>query len=182
MEATQQQLMFVGASLLCAAVGSVHDVLERRIPNFVTFTGIVAGLSLHTIVGGWHGLGDSMLAGLIAGCFCMLFYLAGGMGAGDVKLMTAVGCVGGLASLGTTMIATAAAGAIFAIGLSIIHGRTGSTLRNVGVLVEHHWRKGLKPHPELNVDNDATLRMPFALPVAAGCLFTLCDLALGGLS
>jgi prepilin peptidase CpaA len=50
-------------------------------------------------------------------------------------------------------------------------------LRNTAVVLAHHGRWGLKPHPELNLDNPRTLRLPFALPIAAGCLVTLCTLA-----
>ena len=177
MDILEQQLMFIGGSLLCAGIGSVTDVRERRIPNLVTGPAIVAGLMLHAIYGGWRGLGDSALAGLIAGGIFLVFFLAGGMGAGDVKLMTAVGCIAGLSALPLVVIATALAGGVLALAVSIYHRRLRETLCNVVALLQHHGRQGLKPHPELNLSNARTLRLPFALPIAAGCLFTLCTLA-----
>jgi prepilin peptidase CpaA len=177
MDALPQQLMFTGGSLLCASIGSVHDVRERRIPNRVTGPAILAGLTLHAISGGWGGLEDSALAGLIAGGIFLIFFLAGGMGAGDVKLMTAVGCLAGLSSLHMVVIATVIAGAVFALAVGIYNGRLRETLGNVGALLLHHGQQGLKPHPDLNLTNARTLRLPFALPIAAGCLFTLCTLA-----
>jgi prepilin peptidase CpaA len=177
MDVLPQQLMFTGGSLLCASIGSVHDVRERRIPNFVTGPAILAGLMLHTISGGWSGLGDSTLAGFIAGGIFLIFFLAGGMGAGDVKLMAAVGCFAGLSSLRMVVIATVIAGAVFALAVGIYNGRLRETLRNVIALLQHHGQQGLKPHPDLNLTNARTLRLPFALPIAAGCLFTLCMLA-----
>jgi prepilin peptidase CpaA len=108
MDVLEQQLMFIGGSLLCAGVGSVTDLRERRIPNLVTGPAIVAGLMLHTICGGWRGVGDSALAGGIAGGIFLIFYLAGGMGAGDVKLMAAVGCIAGLSALPLVVISTEA--------------------------------------------------------------------------
>jgi prepilin peptidase CpaA len=177
MDALQQQLMFIAGSVLCAGIGSVHDVRERRIPNRVTGPAMVAGLVLHTVLGGWHGLGGSALAGLIAGGIFLVFFLAGGMGAGDVKLMAAVGCIAGTAHLPLVVISTALAGAVFALAVSVARGRLRETLRNVGELLLHHGRVGLKPHDELNLDNARTLRLPFALPIAAGCLITLCSVA-----
>ena len=177
MNVPEQQLMFLGGSLLCAGLGSITDVRERRIPNLVTGPGIAAGLMLHTISGGWRGLGDSALAGAIAGGIFLIFFLAGGMGAGDVKLMTAVGCIAGLSSLPLVVISTAIAGGVFALAIGIYNRRLGETLRNVAALIQHHGRNGLTPHPELTLDNTRTLRLPFALPIAAGCLFTLCTLA-----
>jgi prepilin peptidase CpaA len=179
MDALPQQLIFTGGSLLCAGIGSVHDVRERRIPNFVTGPAILAGLMLHTVAGGWAGLGDSALAGLIAGAIFLIFFLAGGMGAGDVKLMVAVGCFAGLSSLHMVILSTVIAGALFALAVGIYNGRLRETLRNVGALLQHHSQQGLKPHPNLNLTNAHTLRLPFALPIAAGCLFTLCTLVWG---
>jgi prepilin peptidase CpaA len=177
MENLEQQLIFTSGALLCASIGCVHDVRRRRIPNTVTGPAIAAGLLLHTIAGGWRGLGESTLAGLLAGAVFLIFFLAGSMGAGDVKLMTAVGCLAGLSPLPLVVLATAIAGGVFALTVSIRQGRLRETLRNVGALLVHHGRRGLRPHPDLNLANADALRMPFAIPVATGCLFTLCALA-----
>jgi prepilin peptidase CpaA len=177
MDSLQQQLMFTGGSLLCAGIASVSDVRERRIPNRVTGPAIAAGLVLHLVVGGWHGLGDSALAGLIGGGMFLIFFLAGGMGAGDVKLMAAVECIAGMSPLLLLAISTAIAGGVFALAVSIQRGRLREMLRNSGTVLAHHGRWGLRPHPELNLANPRALRLPFALPIAAGCLVTLCTLA-----
>ncbi len=177
MNSLQQQIVFAGAALLCAGIGAFHDLRERRIPNRVTVPAMVAGLAVHWIAGGWHGLADAALAGLIAGAIFLIFFLAGGMGGGDVKLMAAVGCLSGLSHLGLIVIATAIAGGVFAIAVSLGHRRLRETLRNAGAVLLHHGRRGFEPHPDLNLANARTLRLPFALPVAAGCLFTVCALA-----
>jgi prepilin peptidase CpaA len=138
---------------------------------------MAAGLMLHWIAGGWHGLADAALAGLIAGVIFLIFFLVGGMGGGDVKLMAAVGCLSGLSHLGLIVIATAIAGGVFAIAVSLAHGCLRETLHNSVTVLLHHGRRGLEPHPDLNLSNPRALRLPFALPVAAGCLFTVCALA-----
>jgi prepilin peptidase CpaA len=177
MNTLQQQIVFAGASLLCAGIGAFHDVRERRIPNHVTVPAMAAGLILHWIAGGPRGLADSALAGLIAGAVFLIFFLAGGMGGGDVKLMAAVGCISGLSHLGVIVIATAIAGGVFAVAVSLYHRRLREMFGNVGDLLAHHSKRGFEPHPDLNLTNPHTLRLPFALPVAAGCLFVLCSLA-----
>jgi prepilin peptidase CpaA len=174
----KQQLISTGGALLCAVIGSMHDLRERRIPNSVTGPAILAGLVLHSFMGQWTGLAYSALAGLIAGCIALVFFVAGGMGAGDVKLMTAVGCIAGLSSLHLLLVSIAIAGAVFGIAVSVYFGRLRETLSNVSELLGHFRRRGLKPHPDLNLDNPGTLRLPFALPIAAGCFVTLCSLLL----
>jgi prepilin peptidase CpaA len=177
MDSLQQQLMFTGISLLCASIGSFHDLRERRIPNYVTAPSMAAGCVLHMAFGGGRGLEDSVLAGFIAGGIFLLFFLAGGMGAGDVKLMTAVGCIAGLSPLRMIVIATAIAGGLFSLAVSSYHGRLRETLRGVVVLIRHHGSHGFEPHQELNLSNSNTIRLPFALPIAAGCLFAAVVLA-----
>src|SRR5580693_1433933 len=92
--------VYPAAASLCAIVGSVFDVKSRRVPNFITGPGFLLGLLLHLTRGGWQQLLTAALAGLICGVVFLVFYLAGGMGAGDVKLITAVGCIAGLSNIG----------------------------------------------------------------------------------
>ena len=179
MEVLPQQLLYLGAALICAGIGSVYDLRERRIPNLLTGPAILIAIAAHAVVGGWHGLGDAALAGGIAGAIFLLFFLAGGMGAGDVKLMVAVGCFTGMPPLRLIVIWTALSGALFGVAVGLCNRRLGETVRNAGALLLHHARHGLKPHPELNLSNTRSLRLPFALPIAAGCLLTIWTLASG---
>jgi prepilin peptidase CpaA len=176
MNALAQQAVFTGGALLCAGIGSVHDVRERRIPNFITGPGILAGLMLHLAAGGWSSLGYAAIAGLLGGGIFLIFYLAGGMGAGDVKLMAAVGCIAGLPPLELVLVGTVVSGGIFALAVAVYNGRLRQTARNTLALMVHHGHAGLRPHPELNVTNARTLRLPYALPIATGCLVALCAL------
>ena len=81
-------LMLVGTS-------GFFDVKERKIPNKITFTGIMIGLIFNLITGGWTGLLAS-IGGMLAGlAIFFLPFVMGGMGAGDVKLMGAIGALMG---------------------------------------------------------------------------------------
>ncbi|MEN8712893.1 MAG: A24 family peptidase, partial [Arenicellales bacterium] len=75
---------------LLAAAASI-DMRKHRIPNLISLGGAMAGLLMNT---GLYGL-DGFLAGLgglsLAFVIMLPFYLLRGMGAGDVKLMAAVG-------------------------------------------------------------------------------------------
>lgn len=171
------ELMFLAAALVCALVGAIFDVKSRRIPNLLTLPAILLGLLLHLIVGGWHQLALAGLACAICGSIFLIFWLAGGMGAGDVKLMAAVGCLAGLPSVAWLLISTALAGGVMAIALALWRGRFKETLINVGAVALHHRTEGLTPHPSLNVANAWTLRLPYGLAIAAGSAVTLCLLA-----
>ena len=68
---------------------------------------------------------------------------------------------------------TAIAGGVMAAGLALARGQVKQTLFNVAELVTHHRSAGLTPHPEINVLNASTLRLPYALAITAGCALTL---------
>lgn len=156
---------------MCASLAAAWDLRCGRIPNWLTYTAIVLGLLSRTMLGGWRGSLDGLAAGLIGGGVFLIFFLVRGMGAGDVKLMTAVGVWSGLHHLAAVMIATALAGGVLALGLIVFHKRASRTLRNLGVLFRFHVLSGLTPHPEINLQNPQALRVPYALAIAAGTIY-----------
>jgi prepilin peptidase CpaA len=168
------QLVYLGTAVAFAGVAAVHDLLTKKIPNWITGPGIVLGVLMHLALGGFAQAGWSMLAGLVAGLLFLLVYLAGGMGAGDVKLITAIGCLVGIGSIKDVLVASVFLGSILALALAAKHGRVRETMRNVIALIAHHTQNGLIPHPELNVTQQETLRLPYALPIALGCVIAFC--------
>lgn len=169
-------IIYASTALLCAGIAAVSDLKTRRIPNILTGSSILIGLLLHLVLGGWSGFGLSAAAAGIGGGLFLILYLAGGMGAGDVKLMTAVACIAGYGSVLELLLTTMIMGGVFALVLAVVHGRLKETFRNIGALIVHHRLEGLTPHPDLNVKNTHTLRLPYAMAIAAGCLVTFAGL------
>jgi prepilin peptidase CpaA len=173
MTSLQPELTYPAAATACALVGSVFDVKSRRIPNFVTMPAFLFGVALHLALGGWRQLLSSLAAGLICAAIFLVFYIAGGMGAGDVKLILAVGCIAGLSHVAYLLVLTALSGGVMAIVWAVARGQLQQTIMNVGELASHHRHAGLQPHPDLNLKNAATLRLPYALAIAGGSILTL---------
>ena len=67
------------------------DVKTRRIPNYLTLGTAVAGLAFNCMAQGLPGLVYGILGMLLGFAFLILPYLWGGMGAGDVKALAALG-------------------------------------------------------------------------------------------
>jgi prepilin peptidase CpaA len=167
------ELTYPATATVCAIAGSVFDIKSRRIPNFITFPALFLGLLMHLLLGGWTQMLSAFAAGIICGAVFLVFYLAGGMGAGDVKLILAVGCIAGMPHIGYLLALTAISGGAMAIGLAMARGQLKQTVTNVLTLTSHHASQGLRPHPELNLLNSKTLRLPYALAIAGGSILTL---------
>ncbi|HEY4959583.1 MAG TPA: A24 family peptidase [Terriglobales bacterium] len=160
-----------------AATGAFVDVRERRIPNWLTYTGIVVGFVLRGLLLGWKGMGSALAGCLLAGGIFLLFYVVRAMGAGDVKLVAAIGSLLGPTDALVMLLATAICGGVMAAAYAAYRRQVRSTLINVGGALQFHAQAGLQAHPELNLDNPATLRMPYGLAIAAGTLYVF--LAMG---
>lgn len=104
-------LAFALTAIACLA-GAVVDVRKRRIPNRITFPAMLVLLAVHGLCSGLPGLRESGL-GLTGGFLVMLVpYLFGVLGAGDVKLMAAVGAGLGSDALLTAVLFTSLAGGL----------------------------------------------------------------------
>jgi len=101
----------------------------------------------------------------------LLFYLMRSIGAGDVKLAAALGCIVGPSASLQVLFATALAGGALAIVVMVASGRVIETLRNTLWVTAFHAQHGLQTHPTENLDNPGALRMPYGLAFAAGTLY-----------
>ena len=88
--------VIVVALMIVLLIAVVTDLRSSRIPNWLTFPAMGFALAGHAWLGSMHGVLFS-LAGLGTGLgLFLLIYLAGGIGAGDVKLMAAIGAFVGV--------------------------------------------------------------------------------------
>ena len=161
--------LLVCASALAMA-GAIYDARSRRIPNQLNFSAIAAGFFASAAVGGWRGLESAVWGSLLAGGIFFLFFVVGGMGGGDVKLMAAIGAWVGVKQVTPILLAAALAGGVLAIVYMIADGTVSRTVRNSVILVQHHLTFGLRPHPQINVQDSNTTRVPFGIAIAVGTL------------
>jgi len=160
-------MQWIGAFAL-AGVACWFDVRTRRIPNGLTFAAAALGLVAATVIHGGHGTVSSV-AGVVVGLalFFPLFLLKG-LGAGDVKLMGALGAWLGTSVVFGVAFYTALAGGLLALGLIAAHGYGRQAARNIWLLLTH-WRvSGIRPLDSLTLETSAGPKLPYALPIAAG--------------
>lgn len=169
---TQPQLPIVGMALLgvLVTIAAVYDMRFRRIPNWLVLAGILCGISYHSFVFGFSGLGQSM-AGLGLG-FILYFplYLLRARGAGDVKLLAAVGAITGPGNCFWIFLLTAILGGVIAMVILLLRGRVQKTLFNVGWIMKDLMRFQA-PHQsseELDVNSNKGMRLPHGALIFVG--------------
>jgi prepilin peptidase CpaA len=170
----QPHLLGAGQILLAilVAVAAVFDIRYRRIPNWLVLTGIIAGLAWNLSTSGLPGLGRGA-AGLGVG-FVLYFplYLIRARGAGDVKLLAAVGAITGPVNCIWIFFLTAILGGIIALILLIFRGRVRKTFFNVGWIVQDllKFRAPYQSSDELDVTTAKGMRLPHGAMIAVGAL------------
>lgn len=117
--------------LVVVILGAVSDAARGLIPNWLTMAGVSGGITLQTAHDGLSGLVGS-LAGYCVGIALLIgFYACGGMGAGDVKLLGAVGSCLGPFGVMQAAVAIALFGGLYALGVSCRHRGWRTMLRSV---------------------------------------------------
>jgi prepilin peptidase CpaA len=167
----------VAVLLAMVLAAAVYDVRYRRIPNWLTLAGVLAGVALNGFLDqGRPGLFVSSLLGLAMafGVYFVLYALRA-MGAGDVKMMAAVGAIVGWRDWFGVFIITAIIGGIMALILVAMRGRVKKTLWNVAFILSE--LKGGRPaymrREELDVKNPKALGLPHGAVIAVGTVFFL---------
>lgn len=117
---------------ICSSLVAAHtDIRSRRIPNWLTGSVLLGGLAWSGYQAGFPGLADAAAACLVLMFpFVLLFLLAGG-GAGDAKLMGALGAWLGLVNGLALLVAVIFAGLAVALTVAVAGGNLAKTLRNV---------------------------------------------------
>ena len=118
----------IGASLVAA----VFDLRQRRIPNALTLPLVVTGLAYALLSEGIGGLGEALAACVLVSLpYVLLFVFAGG-GAGDAKMMGAIGAWLGLRAGCVALVAVAVVGAIFGLANIVAKRQTRPALGRIG--------------------------------------------------
>jgi prepilin peptidase CpaA len=144
------------------------DVLENRIPNWVTAGGLLSSLAVRGIAGPealWHGvLGGSL--GLAIG---LGFFAAGAMGAGDGKLLATLGALLGLNTFLWCLPLIGMFGGLLVLTVTIRQGTVIPTLLRLRELVFHLLTFG-RAGERRSLSTRGAVTVPYGVAMAAGAL------------
>jgi prepilin peptidase CpaA len=117
-----------GVAIAAAIGATVTDLRWRRIPNTLTGPLLIAGFAWSTWMSGFAGLGQSLLGALLVGLPFVVLWLANGSGAGDAKMMLALGAWLGPGNGIYALAAVALAGGVVSLAAAIANRRLLATL------------------------------------------------------
>ena len=161
------------ATIAIALVAALWDLKTRRIPNVLTFGAALAGIAVHGYLGGWTGAGMSV-AGWLVGVACFLpLFLLGGMGAGDVKLLAAIGAWLGPAATVWVAMFSAIAGGLMGLIVSLWSGYLTQAIVNISWMFRFWRTAGPGPVPAVTLATHEGPRLAYAVPVFAGLMVAL---------
>ncbi|MDI5921136.1 A24 family peptidase [Halomonas sp. LR5S13] len=111
-----EPFLLLGLVLLLIWSAAAWDLYQRRIPNRLVMAGAVMGILLQGVLAGPSGV-LAAITGLLVGLAILLpGYLLGVTGAGDVKLMAAVGTFLGPFGVFQAALASILVGGVIALG------------------------------------------------------------------
>lgn len=161
--------------IVLIAIAAASDVRSRRIPNWLVASGLVAALLAQCLTQGFTAGALAWLGGAAVGMgLCIGIYLLGGMGAGDVKLMGAIGAFMGPFGAFHVAFVSFLAGGVLALAMVLLRRDAQRSFAGVSTLllslpfVSSGGKAGLSP--EQGGKRSGTLQLPYAVAFAAGTL------------
>jgi prepilin peptidase CpaA len=160
-------------AIAIAIAACCWDVATSRIPNALTLSAAALAIVFHAFApaggGAWFPL-----VGLAAGLavFFPMFALRA-MGAGDVKLMAALGAWIGWKSIVFVALYGSLAGGVLALVVGLRRRYLRQAFSNLKLLATYWWVEGVKPLPALTLEAKNGVRLPYALAIAAGLAVTV---------
>ena len=163
----------IGAALIIGAAACVTDLHSRRIPNWLTFGAAATAFVFHFAEGG-QAAAQQAAAGWATGLFLFMpLFLLGGMGAGDVKLLAALGAWLGPDAAFWMAIYGSMAGGVLAVAVALRHNYLRTALSNLGTLGKFWWLFGMKPMASLTLERGTGPRLAYAVPLFLGTVMTI---------
>jgi prepilin peptidase CpaA len=121
--------------VLVGLAAVIEDLGWRRISNWTSGGALLAGLIVNGVQKGWMGVLHSLLGAVIGFGVFLIFYMVGGMGGGDVKLMAGFGALLGDKQIFPAALLAAASGGVIALGFLAVRWAIRRSKKALGVAV-----------------------------------------------
>lgn len=165
-------------AVVLALCAGIWDARWRRIPNWLTVSGAAAGIGMNVILFHWPGLKTALLGMALGLALLLPFVLVRSLGAGDWKLVGALGACLGPRSLLAVLFGAILVAGVMALGVIIWKGRLRQTLLNIVRLLAALFSLRA-PGTEVSLDNPESTKIPFGVAVSLAVVFYAIAAAMG---
>jgi prepilin peptidase CpaA len=156
-----------------STIAGYTDWRSRRIPNWLTMPALLLGIAANTLVRGWAGTKESLLGTGLGLTLLLPFVIIRALGAGDWKLVGALGSFLGPRQLVLVLMVTILVNGVMALAMIVWKQRVKQTARNFLHMLAAFALFQL-PGRELTLDNPEAVKVPFGVAVAfAMILYTV---------
>lgn len=146
------------------------DWRSRRIPNWLTVPALFLGVGVNAVGSGWLGFRAALAGAALMLLLLLPLVWLRALGAGDWKLMGALGGFLGPRGALVVLFWSLMIGGVMAVAQVIRHGKVKATLANLGALLQGFFVFGLRPHPVIALGNPEMMSLPFGVAVAGATL------------
>lgn len=157
--------VLLGLAMVLAVLAGWTDWRWRRIPNWLTVPGLLAGIAANAAASGLSGVKTSLLGAGLGLLLLLPFVFLRSLGAGDWKLAAALGSIVGPGALLDLLMGSIFVAGIMAVVLVIYKRRLKETLHNIGRLLSSMLTFRM-PGPEVSLDNPNSLKIPYGVALA----------------
>jgi prepilin peptidase CpaA len=155
-------------AVVTALIACATDLRTRRIPNAITVSSTLAAVAVQTVSGGIPGASHALGGALAGAALFFPFFALRGLGAGDVKLLAALGAwLGPVEVLWVGLYAMIAGGAI-GLAVALGHGYLRTALTNIGAMTALWRTTGVRPIEGMTLADSTAPRLAYAVPVLIG--------------
>jgi prepilin peptidase CpaA len=160
-------------AIAVAVIAAVWDLRTRRIPNVLTFGSALLAIAAHAYTGGVTAAGWSLAGWFVGVLFFLPIFALRGMGAGDVKLLAALGAWLGPGPIVWVALFSLVAGGVIGLLVALGYGYLTQALTNIWWMFSYWKAEGPKPVPQVTLATQKGPRLAYAVPVFAGLMVTL---------
>ncbi len=156
-------------------LASWYDFAQRRVPNWLNLALILIGFAVQACFFGWSGLSFGLMGMLTGFGLLIVPWLMHGMGAGDVKLMAAIGVWLGAGLTFYSFCYGVVIGGVVATVMILSTGRLQMACANMGVIMHKFssTKKMFSEYGSAKSFGNSSQLLPYGVPLTFGTLIVL---------
>lgn len=146
---------------------SIIDAIYSKIPNKITFFFLILSFFFNGYLFGLKGVTFSLAGAATGLCLLLPLFLLGGMGAGDVKALAALGALMGPKDILQIFLYMGIVGGVIGLMYFVVSGRMTFLLSYISQrFKEYYFFKDIQPFKAGK--GESGIRFPYAIAIAFG--------------